>query len=242
MCRFLLVGLAMCAVAFFAFVTSAPAGERPTPPYRDVLEHSLVRVGWPGGEGSGFYLGEGRFMTAGHVVTAIDRASNGPTPWVKFWAGQSVPIKSAWHTENELDIGILEVDPAKVPAFAKPVDLACAYRPFAGETIYALGSPLDLNWAVSRGVVASTRGLLELYGRVGLDVTVAPGSSGGPIIVPDGRVIGVTTAILRMPPLGPNKPDGPSGFSIMMGPASLCKALDAYGEGTETVPAIPSPF
>jgi S1-C subfamily serine protease len=76
-----------------------------------------------------------------------------------------------------------------------------SHRLEVGEIVLAIGNPLGFERSVSLGVVSAlhrnlpTRdGLID--GLIQTDAAVNPGNSGGPLLDAEGRVVGVTTAML----------------------------------------------
>lgn len=61
-----------------------------------------------------------------------------------------------------------------------------------GSEVFAIGSPLGFSDFVTKGIV--TRQEVE---RIVTDTEILPGNSGGPLVTPEGQVIGVNTAVLR---------------------------------------------
>jgi len=76
-----------------------------------------------------------------------------------------------------------------------------------GGEVFAVGTPLSekLQFSVTKGVVSGIRKIDELD-YIQSDVTVLPGSSGGPLLDSKGNVVGVTLGGLRQgsSPLGVN--------------------------------------
>ncbi len=62
-----------------------------------------------------------------------------------------------------------------------------------GERLYSIGTPLDLGFTIVEGTY---NGLLEhsLYEKIHFTGSINPGMSGGPALLPDGRVVGVNVA------------------------------------------------
>jgi S1-C subfamily serine protease len=58
-----------------------------------------------------------------------------------------------------------------------------------GVRIFAIGNPLGIKDVMTAGVVA---GLKDEY--VITDATILPGSSGGPLVTEDGKVVGITSS------------------------------------------------
>ena len=61
-----------------------------------------------------------------------------------------------------------------------------------GMDVYAIGSPLGFNDYVSKGVIMG-----QEKGSIVTDTQILPGNSGGPLINPDGEVVGINTAVYR---------------------------------------------
>ena len=76
---------------------------------------------------------------------------------------------------------------------------------FAGETVYAVGTPFGLTRTVTRGIISNTnRPFEDLRGINGYetgsfntwlqtDAAINPGNSGGPLVTEDGKVVGINS-------------------------------------------------
>ena len=76
---------------------------------------------------------------------------------------------------------------------------------FAGQTVYAVGTPFGLTRTVTRGIVSNISqyfdaernedgyetGLFNTWLQT--DAAINPGNSGGPLVTEDGKVVGITT-------------------------------------------------
>lgn len=139
--------------------------------------------------GSGFVVGPNLVATNAHVVAGVKR------PIIKYnnRSYQSVPILF----NPNLDLAVLRVDGLNAP----PLKLANETLD-VNTTVAVLGFP-EGNGLTSAGVI---RNDLYLFGRNIYDLgvikrniyevqaDVAEGSSGGPIVLPDGRVAGMIFA------------------------------------------------
>lgn len=85
---------------------------------------------------------------------------------------------------DSTDLALLKVDHYHTP-YIEPGDSKSLKQ---GDRVFAIGNPLGMKDVMSSGVVA---GLKEEY--VLTDATVLPGSSGGPLITLDGKVVGITS-------------------------------------------------
>jgi S1-C subfamily serine protease len=153
---------------------------------------AVVGLGHRRGQGSGLVLAEdGYILTNSHVARSAGdlrvRLADGVT-----MAGKLVGA------DDHTDLAIVRVD-ARLPA---PLALAETEALRVGQLVVAIGNPLGFERSVSLGVVSAlyrslpttAGGLLE--GLVQTDAAVNPGNSGGPLVDAEGRVVGITTAML----------------------------------------------
>jgi S1-C subfamily serine protease len=123
-------------------------------------------------------------------------------------------------TRPERDLAVLRVGQGGLP-----VAELYAPLPRVGQLVVAIGNPYGLDFTVTAGVVSALNRSLPLDRSTTLgqliqtDTSINPGNSGGPLVDVQGRVVGITTAIL---PYAQGL-----GFAI---PASV--ALDAIGQIT----------
>jgi len=82
------------------------------------------------------------------------------------------------------DLALLKLDGYTTP-FIKPMD---SYQIAQGESVYAVGHPLNLATQVAAGVLSGHQGAY-----VKTDARIYPGNSGGPLVTGSGRVIGINT-------------------------------------------------
>jgi len=149
-----------------------------------------------GGSGSGFLID-----AQGHVVTNAHVVEGGDSFTVRFGEdGDPLPAKLVG-ADPSTDLAVLEVDPKKVPAETKPLELASSADLRPGDVAIAIGSPFGLSGTVTTGVISGLDRTITapngftIEGVLQTDAAINPGNSGGPLLDADGRVIGVNSQI-----------------------------------------------
>ena len=148
----------------------------------DVLE-SVWQVKSAVGHGSAFYVGDGQWLTAEHVVAG--------SPSVGLHHGGRLITAIVTASDAVADVAVLITSSA--PDALEFGDLD---EIGPGHQSYAVGFPLyDAPVAsISRGIISR----LETYSDAGLvvltDAAINPGNSGGPLLNECGQVIGMNIA------------------------------------------------
>lgn len=86
--------------------------------------------------------------------------------------------------DKDEDLALLKINQCKAPFLT----LNQSIKPHQGMNIYAIGSPLGLKDHVTAGIITNVG-----KNVINTDAQLLPGNSGGPLITPDGEVIGVNT-------------------------------------------------
>ena len=155
---------------------------------------STVKVTTSSGQGTAFYMGNGEFVTAGHViegertVTLTNARINVTAQVVGYFPGV------------DGDVGLLRASGVRL------APLEWAGRMGIGETVTFAGYPIDslvraTSASISRGIVSR---LLTAGGvsYIQTDAQINPGNSGGPLFDECGRVVGVASARIDRSPSG----------------------------------------
>jgi serine protease Do len=185
----------------------------------DAVSPSVVRVGRHGGRGCGVVVGDGLVVTNAHNLR--DR-----TTQVTFADGRAVQGR-ATGIDRDGDLTVLAVDTGDVPTLAWS-DAA----PELGMTVYAVAA-IPGGRRVTSGAVSSVdrafrgpRGRL-ITGGIEHTAPLARGSTGGPVVDEQGRLIGITTLRLG------------DGFSIAQAAGPGLRArIDDLAEGREPVRVV----
>ena len=158
-------------------------------PYRMPLDAGESQKNTPPNVGSGFiFSADGHILTNHHV---IDGASG---IQVKLRDGRRFQAKVVGSDERS-DLAVLKIDGADFPV----AELGDSDRLKVGELAFAIGTPLELSYTFTFGVVSAKGRNLGLGGNydefIQTDTSINPGNSGGPLCDIDGRVIGINTLI-----------------------------------------------
>ena len=158
------------------------------------------------GHGSGFAVAPNRIVTNAHVVDLAARYPGNvvvgivPSEGSKSYQGRIIAV------DKEHDLALIEITGTRLPTIALytgPID--------EGSSVTALGYPGNVDLATAKSAadyihpLSPVRSGGEFSGRrqmSGTDVLlhtagIARGNSGGPLLDPCGRVIGVNSAITR---------------------------------------------
>jgi S1-C subfamily serine protease len=141
---------------------------------------SVVRVQSGSSFGSGFFVSEDLIATNVHVLAGADQAR------VSSGQGGDTPAILVY-VDPDLDFAVLR---SSARGRALPVRVGPVRR---GEPVTALGFPQG------RSVVAASTGTVQgLYEMLIIhDALIAAGSSGGPLVDEEGRVLGVNAILTK---------------------------------------------
>jgi serine protease Do len=152
------------------------------------LGPAVVGLGRGWGVGSGVVIGAGRVLTNAHNLRHDEVT-------VTFADGRRESGRVAG-TDTDLDIAVIEVDTAGVEPLEWSDD---ASEPAIGRAVLALGNPGGRGLRVTPGFVSSAarsfrgpRGR-RIAGAVEHTAPLPRGSSGGPLVDLDGRLLGINT-------------------------------------------------
>lgn len=148
----------------------------------EAIRKAAVTVSANRGSGSGFAISEdGTVVTAEHVVSGSRYVK------VNTAAGKECYGEVA-ASNKQRDLAVLKLDCSGLTAL--PLSRG---KVIEGNEVFAIGTPLSdkLQFSVTKGVISGLRKIEELD-YIQSDVTVLPGSSGGPLLDSSGNVVGVT--------------------------------------------------
>jgi S1-C subfamily serine protease len=193
------------------------------------VEPSVVTVLVEQGIGSGVVFREGGLvLTNEHVVGAQ------PAVGLALADGARVPAE-VLATDPVTDLAVLRAQRPDLP----PAEFRTGL-PAPGQLVLALGSPLGLRNSATLGIVSGVG--REIPGSAGqapalvdliqTDAAISPGSSGGALVDPEGRVVGINDAYIP-----PQAGAVSLGFAIPSGTA-VEVADDLLDDGEVTHPYL----
>ena len=150
------------------------------------------------GVGSGMLVSaRGQVLTNEHVIADASRVE------VELSTRARLPARIVY-ADPLLDLALLEID--GLEGELVPVELS-SREPTPGEWVMAVGQPFGLGNTVTVGVISGLRrdhadlgrppGLTPdgIWSFIQTDASINVGNSGGPLVDPDGKVVGIATAV-----------------------------------------------
>ncbi len=150
-------------------------------------------------QGSGFvyeYEGQMVIITNNHVIEDATSIT------VTFANGNTYDATILGNDEST-DLAVLSTDAPESEYY--PLEIASSSALSVGDSVVAIGSPYGLAGTMTTGIVSALDRTITItedistYEITGLIQTSAPinsGNSGGPLMTYDGKVVGITTAIV----------------------------------------------
>ncbi|MEO7060939.1 MAG: trypsin-like peptidase domain-containing protein [Lapillicoccus sp.] len=152
------------------------------------------------GTGSGFVIDKlGHILTNNHVVAA---AGGSGTITVELNNGTDLPAEVVGK-DASYDLAVIKVNTTDLV----PLEFGRSADVVVGDGVIAVGAPLGLDATVTSGIVSALNrpvtpgdgGDTSYINAIQTDAAINPGNSGGPLLDMNGRVIGVNSAIARVP-------------------------------------------
>jgi S1-C subfamily serine protease len=153
----------------------------------ELVTRAVVGVKTKKMRGSGFLINpRGQAITNYHVIAEAGSDIQAVTFDGREW--------NAWviGTDPDKDLALIQIAGGEYPflPLGKLTDAAI------GKEVFIVGNPLGLSHSLSRGIVSGVRKGVKKNTPLTLiqtDAAINAGNSGGPLITPDGLVLGVVT-------------------------------------------------
>lgn len=135
--------------------------------------------------GAAVYISEnGHLLTVAHLF-----ADKVDTVTIVSWDGVRQPAELLYKDESK-DLALLKVTGHwwTHAMLVDPDDIQ------VGQTVFAVGNPMELEWSVSKGIISAVgRNKVELIDSVQSDAAINPGNSGGPLFASNGKLVGIVS-------------------------------------------------
>lgn len=140
------------------------------------------------GFGSGFFIDpQGHLVTNYHVMDGAYAAD------VRTLDGNTYPVEAVVAENPASDLIKLRV---RIPKASVRWLQAKSELPRIAEPIVVLGSPMGLEQTVSEGIVSGIREMPGFGKFFQISAPISQGSSGGPVVDYEGRVVGIVTFMM----------------------------------------------
>jgi len=164
------------------------------------IRKSVVRIDAWSSEGKPKELGSGIiFSKQGHIITNAHVIKNTETINVTFYDGKK-KVGVLVDYSDQYDIAVLKVDPTNLDLV--PAEFADATKLRIGQTVIAVGNPLNFGWTATIGIISGLNRNIRADNRIyenliQTDAAINKGNSGGPLINLKGQVVGINTLVYR---------------------------------------------
>jgi S1-C subfamily serine protease len=150
-------------------------------------------------EGSGFVIQEGG---SDYIVSNYHVVQNDVNISVTFQDGNAYRGKVVG-SDPYSDLAVLTVSGAPSSEFY-PLTFASSSTLRVGQSVVAIGNPYGLSGSMTEGLVSQlgrtlqdeTSGNFSIADVIQISTPINPGNSGGPLLNSQGKVVGITTAIV----------------------------------------------
>src|SRR6185437_4132559 len=209
------------SIAFIFFAACATLSAQTAPQLAQNTFPSVVMIvtsdanGQPLALGSGFSVGDSVIATNMHVIEGASAAR------IKvIGRPETYTVGGVIGTNPTADLALLKVNGLNAP----PLQLGDSKKAAVGDHVCAVGNPEGLEGTFSEGIVSGIR-TVDADTLLQITAPLSPGSSGGPVIDSNGKVLGIAVATFKE---GQNL-----NFAV---PVSYLKALLAQDAGAKIRP------
>ncbi|MDR0499172.1 MAG: trypsin-like peptidase domain-containing protein [Holophagales bacterium] len=156
------------------------------------------------GSGSGvLWDTEGHILTNFHVVVVqdsiLDTLKVADIITVATCDNNEI-MASVVGVRPDIDIAVLKLN--HVPENLRPIPIGTTSGLIIGQSVLALGNPFGINQTLTGGIISALNRTIDsptgkpIKGVLQTDAAINPGSSGGPLLDLEGRMIGINTMII----------------------------------------------
>ena len=149
--------------------------------------------------GSGFVIQD---TGSYYIVTNFHVLSGDTNLTVTFWNGNSY-VGKVVGTDPYSDLGVVSV--TAPPSQLFPIQIASSSSLKVGQPIVAIGNPFGLAGSMTFGIISQVgrtiqdpvAGNFSIASAIQFSAPINPGNSGGALLDSEGKVVGITTAVVN---------------------------------------------
>jgi serine protease Do len=194
--------------------SSIPDLSRLSDPDSNYFRYFFSDIPWQSGSLLEHTLGSAVIVSPdGYILTNNHVVKNAKEIQVALNDGRTFTAKVIG-TDSQTDIALIRVQADNLSALT----FADSDKVNVGDVVLAVGNPFGVGQTVSSGIVSAKNRVTSSdldEDFIQIDATINPGNSGGALVDTDGRLIGITTAIL-------SRSGGNRGIGLAI-PSNLCR-------------------
>jgi len=154
---------------------------------------SVVMLVMRDNEGQPLSLGSGFFVREDTIVTNLHVIGEAVGGYIKIANNrEKYEIAGYVAIDYQRDLILLKIENAKAPV----VSIYDGNSIEVGDEIFTVGNPQGLEGTFSKGIVSAIRNIGQ-DSLLQITAPISPGSSGGPVLNREGKVIGITVATFK---------------------------------------------
>jgi hypothetical protein len=154
---------------------------------------SVVLLVMEDANGVAISVGSGFFVRSNIIATNLHVIKGAKGGYAKlFKQKKKNEIAGTVGIDEEADLVLLFINGVK----GKPLSIGESIKVQVGDEIYAVGNPLGFEGTFSKGIISGVRST-ETGVLFQITAPISPGSSGGPILNVQGKVVGISVATIK---------------------------------------------
>jgi len=182
-----LLAVALLLTSASLAAAQAPAAEKNSAEKISELKRAVVIVTTFDQQDKPLLQGSGFFIKTDCIVTNMHVIKNAVHIRITTLAGKTSAVQSVIAADEKNDLALLRVESSPNDNILTLEEVA----PVEGEAIVVVSNPQGSPWKVTRGQVGLLWEFGGSSGRIQISASILPGSSGGPVVNEQGRVVGV---------------------------------------------------
>ncbi len=144
------------------------------------------KYGYAIATGSGVFISsDGKALTNHHVIADAHSAS------IQTTDGKVYDVSGWYDAEESIDLALIQVEGSGFDY----LEIGDVSSLAAGQTVFAIGSPLGLDNTISQGIISNPDRPVDGLRYIQTSAPISHGSSGGALINDRGQLIGITSAM-----------------------------------------------